>query len=129
MSLASLDSRVDFGTDFPDLRRSTYPKASTSIETSAMPKFYPCSRCVRVVLAELGPVIRMSAPDLNIVTEGSSREQVWVKFLEEITKHFDPGDSAWFVFDVGPTRPEEIAEGLNAPEDEDWSEPVNDAEE
>ena len=123
MSLASLDSRIDFGTD---LQRSTYPKAPTNIETSEMTKFYPCSRSVRVILAELGPVARMSAPDLNIVTEGSNREQAWVRFLGEITKQFEPNDSAWFIFDVGPTRREEIAEGLNVPEDEDWSEPIDD---
>jgi hypothetical protein len=67
----------------------------------------------------------MSAPDLDIVTEGSSQEEAWVKFLEEIRKR---DDSAWLTFDVGPTRREEIAKGLDAPEDEDWSEPTDDAE-
>lgn len=122
MSLASLDSRVDFGTD---LQRSSYPKAPTIIETSAVAKSYPCMRRVRVILAELGPVTRMSAPDLDIVTEGSNRVETWAKFLEEIRKR---DDSAWLTFDVGPTRPEEITEGLNAPEDEDWSEVVDGAE-
>jgi hypothetical protein len=84
------------------------------------------AQTVRVVLGTLGPVARASAPDLDIVVDGSSAEDALRKFLDEIRKR-DYG--AWLMFDVGPTRPEEIAEGLNAPEDEDWSEPVESPEE
>jgi hypothetical protein len=84
---------------------------------------------IRVILGQLGRLVRMSAPEINIVAEGSSPEQAWAKFLEEINKRFEPDVSAWLIFDVGPTRHEEIAEGLNAPEDEDWSEPVKSPEE
>jgi len=77
---------------------------------------------VRVVLGQLGGLIRMSATEINIVAEGSSPEQAWAKFLQQVRMR---NDSAWLSFDVGPTRQEEIAEGLNAPEDEDWSEPVD----
>jgi len=76
---------------------------------------------IRVILGQLGGLVRMSAPEIGIVAEGSRPEEAWAKFLQEVRKR---DDSAWLSFDVGPTRQEEIAEGLNAPEDEDWSEPV-----
>jgi hypothetical protein len=86
---------------------------------------YPSRQQVRVIIGEFGTIVRMSAPSLDIVSEGSSRNEAWTKFLEEIRRR---DDAAWLTFDVGPTRHEEIAEGLNAPEDEDWSEHAEDVE-
>lgn len=81
---------------------------------------------IRVILGQLGGLVRMSAPEINIVAEGSSPEQAWATFLQQVRKR---DDSAWLSFDVGPTRKEEIAEGLNAQEDEDWSQLLNNTEE
>jgi len=122
MNLAGLDSRALSGTD---IKYSPYPDSPLGVEASIL---YPPKQTVRVILGELGDIVRMSAPDLDIVTEGSNRQEAWSKFLEEITRRFEPDESAWLRFDVGPTRPKEIAEGLNVPEDEDWSEVVDGAE-
>ncbi len=81
---------------------------------------------IRVILGQLGGLVRMSAPEIGITVEGLTAEEAWIRFLEEARKR---ADSAWLSFDVGPTRQEEIAEGLNAPEDEDWSQMLNNAEE
>jgi hypothetical protein len=123
MILTALDSRTFLGTD---IEYSHYPDSPSSVEASIL---YPPRQTVRVILAELDQFVRMSAPELDIVTEGTNRQEAWSKFLEEITRRFEPGESAWLRFDVGPTRPEEIAEGLNAPEDENWSEMVERVEE
>lgn len=79
-------------------------------------------RTVRVILGQLGQLVRMSAPEVDIVTEGSTPEEAWLKFREEIEERFGAEERIWFSFDIGPTRREEIAEGLNAPEDEEWPE-------
>lgn len=122
MTLAELDSRTFLGTD---IEYSHYPNRPLGIEASIL---YPPRQTVRVILGELGNIVRMSSFELNIVTEGSNRVEAWARFLMEINSRFKPDESAWFRFDVGPTRPEEIAEGLNAPEYEDWSEAVDSAE-
>jgi len=119
MSLIDLDSRTLFGTD---IEYSHYPNSPYGAETSML---YPPRQKVRVIIGELDDIVQMSAPDLAIVTEGSTREQAWAKFLEEIRKR---EDNAWLTFDVGPTRPEEIEDGLDAPEDEDWSGLIDDTE-
>jgi hypothetical protein len=67
----------------------------------------------------------MSAPSLELVVEGKDRDEAWEKFLGIVRQR---DDCAWLRFDVGPTRPDEIAEGLNAPEDEDWPGVFDDAE-
>lgn len=113
MTLLELDSRSLCGTDIGHSNYLDYP---TDIDICTV---YPPRQKVRVILGKFGAIFRMSAPELNIVTEGSNREEVWTKFLEETRKR---EDSAWLVFDVGPTRREEIEQGLNAPEDENWSE-------
>ena len=115
MSLAGLDSRTFLGTD---IEYSRYPDTPSGVEASMV---YPARHKVRVVLGQLGQCVRMSAPELDIVAEGSDREEAWTKFLEAIRAR---DDSAWLRFDVGPTRAEEIDQGLDAPEDEDWSDPV-----
>lgn len=84
--------------------------------------FSPEMQTVRVILGKLGQLVRMSAPAIDIVVEGASIDETWAKFLEEIGKQ---DYRNWMSFDVGPTRREEIEEGLNVPEDEDWSEPAD----
>jgi len=120
MALIELDSRTLLGTD---IEYSHYPDRPFGVETCIL---YPPRQKVRVILGELGDIVRMSAPDLDIVTEGSNRDEAWAKFLDELRRRFVPDESAWLTFDVGPTRREEIAQGLDAPEDEDWAEPVDD---
>ena len=82
-------------------------------------------RTVRVILGQFGQTYKMSAPKINIVAEGQSPDEAWAKFLVEISKR---EDAASLSFDIGPTRCDEIVQGLNAPEDEDWDELVIDAE-
>jgi hypothetical protein len=80
---------------------------------------------VRVILGHFGEVVRLSAPEISVVTEGQNPDEAWAKFLIEISKR---EDSASLSFDVGPTRRDEIIQGLNAPEDEDWDGLFIDAE-
>lgn len=121
MILTGLDSRASLGTD---IERTYYPyPEDPSGAVVYIP--YPKRQTVRVILGQLGGLIRMSAPEIGIVAEGSSPEQAWATFLQQVRRR---DDSAWLSFDVGPTRQEEIAEGLNAPEDEGWSERVDAAE-
>ena len=82
-------------------------------------------RTVRVILGRFGKVVRLSAPEIDVVTEGQSPDDAWAKFLGEISKR---EDSASLSVDVGPTRRDEIIQGLNTPEDEDWDEWVIDAQ-
>lgn len=119
MSLAHLDSRIGYGTD---IERFIYPPIPGSTEAPKAANLYPLKQDIRVIVGQLGHTVRMSAPDLNIVVEGANTIEAWTQFLEEIKKR---DDGAWLSFDVGPTRSDEIKEGLNAPEDEDWSEPVD----
>jgi hypothetical protein len=113
MTLTDFDSRTLSGTDIE------YPRYSDGPTVGEGYTIYPSRQQVRVIIGEFGSIVRMSAPSLDIVCEGSSRNEVWTKFLGEIRRR---DDAAWLTFDVGPTRREEIAEGLNAPENEDWSE-------
>jgi len=82
-------------------------------------------RMVRVILGQFGGVVRLSAPEIGVVTEGQNQDDAWEKFLDEIGKR---KDSTSLFFDVGPTRRDEIIQGLNATEHEDWSGLINDAE-
>jgi hypothetical protein len=83
-------------------------------------------KTVRVITGKLGPLVRISAPEFDIIAEGLNQKEAWETFLNKIRNR---DDCAWLAFDVGPTRCEEIEEGLNAPEDEDWSEPITGTEE
>jgi hypothetical protein len=74
---------------------------------------------VRVIVARLGPYTRISAPALNIVADAESFEQAWACFLDRASER---QDSPWLAFNVGPTRREEIAAGLDADPDEAWPE-------
>jgi hypothetical protein len=80
---------------------------------------------IRVILGQLGNLFRMSAPEIDIVADGSTANEAWTKFLLEVRKL---NKKDWLEFDVGPTRQEEVSEGLNAPENEDWSEAVKKVE-
>jgi hypothetical protein len=78
---------------------------------------YTERQTVRVILGQFGKAVRLSAPGIGIITEGQNIDEAWAKFIIEISKR---EDSASLSFDVGPTRRDEIIQGLNAPEDEDW---------
>jgi hypothetical protein len=82
-------------------------------------------RTVRVILGQFGQTYKMSAPKINIVAEGQSPDEAWAKFLVEINKR---EDAASLTFDIGSTRRDEITDGLNIPEDEDWSESLRESE-
>jgi hypothetical protein len=119
MILDELDSRTLSGTDIES------PHYSDGPFVGECHTIYPSRQQVRVIVGEFGSIVRMSAPSLDIYSEGSNRDEAWSKFLQEIRRR---DDAAWLMFDVGPTRFEEITEGLDAPEDEDWSEPAEDTE-
>lgn len=120
MTLTEFDSRTLTGTDIE------YPRYSDGPAVEDGYTIYPPRQQVRVIVGEFGSIVRMSAPSLDIVSEGSNRDKAWANFLEEIRRR---DDAAWLTFDVGPTRREEIAEGLDAPENEDWSESAEGVEE
>jgi len=119
MTLIQLDSRMYLGTD---IEQTPYADGPGDLGWYVL---YPKRQTVRVILGRFGAVVRMSAPEIDIVTEGQNQEQAWVSFLAEISKR---EDAAWLTFDVGPTRRDEIRAGLNIPEDEDWSELMSDQE-
>jgi hypothetical protein len=78
-------------------------------------------RTIRVILGRLGSAFRLSAPELDIVVDGDTIAGAWHSFLEAVRGR---DDTAWLAFDVGPTRRDEVEQGLDAPDDEDWAEPV-----
>ena len=117
MSRFMLDSRMGLGTDQHRLAPLPSPYAETTMYVSE----YFLARTVRVVLGHLGDFFRFSAPELDVVAEGETISRAWDNFLGAVKARDDAG---WLMFDVGPTRPEEIAVGLDAPEDEDWAEPT-----
>jgi len=116
MTLLEMDSRTIVGTD---IETSAYPDGPSLPERRTI---YPARQNVRVILCKVGDFVRMSAPELSIVVDGSSEGEVWERFLAKVRKR---DDFVWMRFDVGPTRAEEIDAGLDAPEDEDWSEGVD----
>jgi len=101
---------------------SSYSKASNSY-TRPSEEDISKGTAVRVIIGRFGQAYKISAPKIDIVTEGRNPDEAWANFLVEISKR---EDSASLSFDIGPTRLEEIEEGLNAPEDEDWSETIDD---
>ena len=112
-----LDSRMSLGSD--QYRRS--PQADLYPETSRCAGECFVARTVRVILGHLGECYRFSAPDLDVVADGDTIQGAWGDFLKVVRVR---NDASWLRFDVGPTRPDEIAAGLDAPEDEDWAELV-----
>ena len=119
MSGTMLHSRLGLGTDQYRLAPDPSPYAETTMHASD----YFTARTVRVILGRLGGVFRLSAPELEVVTEGVTISHAWDSFLQIVGER---DDAAWLSFDVGPTRPHEIAAGLDAPENEDWAEPTRD---
>ena len=86
----------------------------------SMPEDSSCPhRIVRGILGRWGPLWRVSAPTLDIVAEGQSLTDAWVRFLHAMHAR---KDHVWYSFDIGFTRPEEISQALDAPEDESWNE-------
>ncbi|UCC30643.1 MAG: hypothetical protein JSU86_20910 [Phycisphaerales bacterium] len=116
MSAAMLDSRLGLGTD----QHRLAPLPSPYAETTTYVEGYVALRTVRVVLGRLGGIFRLSAPELEVVAEGETISDAWDSFRSVVSAR---DDAAWLTFDVGRTRPGEIADGLDAPEDEDWAEP------
>jgi hypothetical protein len=112
-----LDSRMSLGSD--QYRRS--PQTELYPETSMCVGEYFVARTVRVILGHLGDSYRFSAPQLQLVADGETIQQAWSDFLAAVRIR---DDASWLRFDVGPTRPDEITAGLDAPEDEDWAEPA-----
>ena len=115
MSLVDLDSRASLGSD---IECSNYASLSSLKRVSGLGGTWFDIRQVRVIVGKWGHSVRMSAPDLDIAVEGANFEEAWGNFLEEARSH---PDSSWLTFDVGYTRPEEVSEGLDAPEDEQWN--------
>jgi hypothetical protein len=127
-ALANLDSRIGDGTDIGfgiETRDSIYQSISTSAITSTPSISYPTQRKVRVIIGFLGPMIRLSAKDLNLMVEGTNFIEAWSSFRELVYKR---EDSPFLTFDVDRLRPEEISQALDVPEDEDWSGLLIDAE-
>jgi len=118
MNLAELDSRERQGTD---INHHTYPTRINKETTT-----WPCVRRIRVIIGKLGSVERLSAPELDIMAEGADFSEAWNSFLDLVRKR---EDCSWLTFDLGYTRPSEIAEGLDIPEDEDWAEQADSDEE
>ena len=119
MNLANLDSRIYSGTD---IKQKAYPHSSLFKESSSFAESVQIKQNIRVFQGNLGSLVRLSAPMIDIVVEGDNFQDAWINFLDEVRKR---DDSIWLTFDVGPTREEDIAKGLNAPEFEDWSEPFD----
>ena len=125
--LASLDSRLG-GTDIGfgiDTKDPVYETSETDKITSAPTIAYPALRKVRVIIGKLGPTIRLSAIDLNLIADGQNFFDAWANLCALIKNR---EDRQYLRFDVGPLRREEIDRALDAPEDEDWSGLLIDAE-
>jgi hypothetical protein len=116
MELAELDSRTGLGTD--RVARRTFsdwqePGASSYVVSGVL-------RSVRVITGHVGDVVRFSAPELGVIADGRDASEAWRGFIETVNDRFEAERRAWFAYDVGPTRPEEVAAALGAPEDEYW---------
>jgi len=116
-----LDSRASLGSD---IHRGGKTRTEP-VEESTYIGECRAIRVVRVILGRLGDCVRISAPDLDIVVDDADIESGWTRFLASVRARPDAG---WLAFDVGPTRPEELDAGLDAPEDEDWSSSAASAE-
>lgn len=112
-----LDSRASLGSDIVRESRG----ASRLAEASTWAGDWSTVRSVRVVLGKLGASYRLSAPVLNVVQEAPTIEEAWKAFLAAVRLR---DDAANLTFDVGPTRPDEIDQGLDAPEFEDWAQDI-----
>ena len=75
-------------------------------------------RTIRVVAGRFGPMIRLSAAELDIVVDGESLDEAWAMFLGEARTL---PEAVGAMFDLGTLTEEEIAAALDAPEDESWA--------
>ncbi len=119
MILPLLDSRSCLGSDIHRRARSREPDQESSSYVGDSFTLH----VIRVVVAQLGAIYRISAPELAVFVEADTFRETWCKFLETVRLR---DDAAWLLFDVGPTRREEIDAGLESMEDEDWAEPTGD---
>jgi len=120
MSLACLHSSNSLGTDI-DRRR--YAASVELEEASSLGDPWVEMRQVRVVVGDWGPLVRLSAPDLDLVAEGDGFDEAWREFVQSVALR---PDSAWLMFDVSRVRDDEASEALNAQEAELWSHRVDD---
>jgi hypothetical protein len=123
VQLAELDSRSSLGSDVNRMVSQTWRRncARPALrEVSALSAAWIELTQVRVIVARLGPCVRVSAPALDVSVDDTSLEGAWRSFLDRVSQRID---SPWLSLDVGPTRPEEITEGLDADPDEAWREP------
>jgi hypothetical protein len=123
VQLAELDSRSSLGSDVNRMVSQAWQRECARPvlrEVSALSAASVELRQVRVIVARLGPCVRVSAPALDIVADGRSFEGAWRSFLDCVSKR---SDSPWLAFDVGKTRRDEIADGLDADADEIWAQP------
>jgi hypothetical protein len=119
MSLAQLHSGLGLGSD---VTRKHSGERTQLFETSGIDETWVELQQVRVVVGHLGNRVRLSAPALGVVEEGDCFDKAWALFLERVRER---PDNAWLTFDVGLTRKDEVAKGLDAPEDETWCEPAS----
>ena len=116
MDLTVLDSRAALGTD----RATSHRPTSSWSEFTTVRRFSAVQpRVVRVIIGRLGDSVRLSAPDLDIVVDAVDPHKAWAEFLTTV-RDLPLPKRQWISFDVGPTRANEIREGLDAPEDEVW---------
>jgi hypothetical protein len=120
----SLTSEDNYISILPE-EGSIHYEISIASPTSENGWYRKGKKVIRVILGRLGEIYRMSAPKIGIATEGSNIAEAWKTFFDEINKR---KDYANLTFDVGPTRRDEIAEGLNISEDEDWSDTLSESE-
>lgn len=119
MSLTHLDSRVALGSDI-DRKRLVAPVESRNNSSLGGPWIEMQS--VRVIRGRWGPLVRLSAPHIGVTADGNDFDAAWGEFVRLVSTR---PDSPWLTFDVGPLRDDEIAQALDAPEDEAWSNPAN----
>lgn len=122
MRLADLDSRSSLGSDVDRIGRLNWQRdygRGSLDEVSALSASWIAPRQIRVVVARLGEAVRLSAPALDVVVQQATFNDAWRSFLDLVSKR---ADSPWLAFEVGPTRRDEIAAGLDVDPDECWAE-------
>jgi len=123
MQLVELDSRSSLGSDIERIGQLNWQRdyaGVTLLEASNLSPAWVELKSVRVVVARLGGLVRLSAPALDVVVDCASLEEAWRSFLDTMAAR---PDGPWLTFDIGPTRREEINEGLDVDPDESWAEP------
>lgn len=114
MSTLCFDSRGVQGTDI-DVRAT---RESSLPEETDLGSGWLEMRTIRVVVGRLGPMIRLSAAELDVVVDGESLDEAWAAFLGEARAL---PKTVGAMFDLGTLTEKEIAAALDAPEDESWA--------